>query len=178
MLLQDGDVLLVNRDVSKRFSHGVGPRGGSSQESIILEMRGNLTKCVEDTKLGREIEKRPGWANARDSVTTYRLLYAARATRCMHVAEAEACFTVEDVVCTAFGDAQARARSWQRHLSGPTPGIREYPLRPWPHIFPWTVVPTHWNLIAGPRGLRSPEPPGLQLGGTNPPPRLLLGAGP
>jgi hypothetical protein len=45
----------------------------------------------------REIEERPGWANARDSVTTYRLLYAARAQRCMHAVEAEACFTVEDV---------------------------------------------------------------------------------
>jgi hypothetical protein len=44
----------------------------------------------------REIKERPGWANARDSITTYRLLYAARAQRCMHVAEAEACFTVED----------------------------------------------------------------------------------
>ncbi|KOO29726.1 nfx1-type zinc finger-containing protein 1 [Chrysochromulina tobinii] len=43
----------------------------------------------------REIEKRPGWANARDSVTTYRLLYEARAQRSK--AEAEACFTVEDV---------------------------------------------------------------------------------
>jgi SpoVK/Ycf46/Vps4 family AAA+-type ATPase len=45
----------------------------------------------------REIKERPGWANARDSVTTYRLLYATRAQRCMHVAEAEACFTLEDV---------------------------------------------------------------------------------
>merc|ERR1719199_1942854 len=56
MLLQDGDVLLVNRDVSKRFSHGV--RGGSSQDYITIEMRGNLKNCVEDTKLGREVERR------------------------------------------------------------------------------------------------------------------------
>lgn len=56
LLLQDGDALLVNQDVSKRFSHGV--RGGSSGESVTLEMRGNIKGCVEDTKLGREVERR------------------------------------------------------------------------------------------------------------------------
>jgi Holliday junction resolvasome RuvABC ATP-dependent DNA helicase subunit len=44
----------------------------------------------------REIAKRPGWANARDSVKTYDLLNRARAQRYPQ-AEAEACFTVEDV---------------------------------------------------------------------------------
>ena len=61
----------------------------------------------------REIEKRPGWANARDSVTSYRFLYSARAKRCMHAAEAEACFTVEDVAA-----AMARLKA-QRPLGEP-----------------------------------------------------------
>ena len=44
----------------------------------------------------REIQARPGWANARDSVTACRLLYKARATRCASAAEAEPSYTAED----------------------------------------------------------------------------------
>jgi MoxR-like ATPase len=46
----------------------------------------------------REIQVRPGWANARDSETTYRQMYAARAVRCASAAEAEPTFVLEDVV--------------------------------------------------------------------------------
>ena len=45
----------------------------------------------------RSIQARPGWANARDSVSTSRLLYKARATRCANAAEPEATYLVEDV---------------------------------------------------------------------------------
>ena len=45
----------------------------------------------------REIQSRPSWANARDSVTTCRLLYKARAQRCAGAAEAEPSYVEQDV---------------------------------------------------------------------------------
>ena len=45
----------------------------------------------------REIQSRPSWANARDSVTTCRLLYKARALRCAGAAEAEPSYVEQDV---------------------------------------------------------------------------------
>ena len=45
----------------------------------------------------REIQSRPSWANARDSVTTCRLLYKARAQRCTRAAEAEPSYVEQDV---------------------------------------------------------------------------------
>jgi len=45
----------------------------------------------------REIHSRPSWANARDSVTTCRLLYKARAQRCASTAEAEPSYVEQDV---------------------------------------------------------------------------------
>mgnify|MGYP007078076160 CR=1 FL=1 len=46
----------------------------------------------------REIQSRPSWANARDSVTTCRLLYKARAQRCASAAEAEPSYVEQDVI--------------------------------------------------------------------------------
>ncbi|KAJ1439635.1 hypothetical protein B484DRAFT_391717, partial [Ochromonadaceae sp. CCMP2298] len=46
-----------------------------------------------------EFRSRPGWANARDSVTTYDLLYRARARRCAAVVESGgAAFLLADAV--------------------------------------------------------------------------------
>ena len=45
----------------------------------------------------REIQSRPSWANARDSVNTSRLLYKARAQRCASAAEAEPSYVEQDV---------------------------------------------------------------------------------
>lgn len=45
-----------------------------------------------------EIRQRPGWANARDSVITFRLLYKARAQRCALAAEDEPSYVEQDAV--------------------------------------------------------------------------------
>eukprot|EP00966_Prymnesium_polylepis_P042174 979636-Prymnesium_polylepis.1 len=63
----------------------------------------------------RDIQARPGWANARDSVTAYRLLYGARAMRCASVAEAEPSFVPDDVTA-----AMAKLRA-QRPAGDPAP---------------------------------------------------------
>jgi len=44
----------------------------------------------------REIQARPSWANARDCVTSCRLLYKARAQRCANAGEAEPSYVEQD----------------------------------------------------------------------------------
>ncbi|KAJ1414978.1 P-loop containing nucleoside triphosphate hydrolase protein [Ochromonadaceae sp. CCMP2298] len=65
-----------------------------------------------------EIRTRPGWANARDSVTTYDLLYAARARRCAVAAEVVSTFTLGDAMI-----AMEQLRQQRPLFSPPRPPV-------------------------------------------------------